>query len=326
MRAQNYRAAGPYANSADVRGVPESVAMKNTQQSRPLGRPQALAALLPLMFVGLVGCAQETIAHQQVEREANRILVLLRQSNIEAQKLKDPEARELVFDVMVSQADAAAALSVLEAHDLPHTERVDTATMFQESSMIPTTEQERAKRVVGVEGDIVNALRKVPRVISVEAAVSIPPEDPLRDVTEERPKPKASVIVVYQADDTGTPPMSPEEVQQFVQAKLPELRTVGVNVLLLPAKEGTPMAAPGVNGSGSIAPVIDPTKGCVEKERVIGIEVCKGDRRKVINLVIIAGIVAALLAALAVVAVLRAMSYRKDLTRLTAQFQARGGK
>jgi type III secretion system YscJ/HrcJ family lipoprotein len=278
-----------------------------------------------LLLALLAGCAQETIAHQQEEREANTILVLLRQGGMEPTKLKDEESRELRFNIMVPQDQAASALSLLEAHDLPKTPRPDTAAMFQESGMIPTTEQERAKRIVGVEGDIVNALRKVPRVVSVEAAVSIPPDDPLRDPTEERPKPKASVIMVYRADDSGTPPMSAEDVQKFVQAKLPELKTVGVNVLLLPSKEG--MSEGGGAGNGSaMAPIIDPAKGCVEKERVIGIEVCAGNRRKVINLVVIAGIVAGLLAALAVVAVLRAMSYRKDLTRLTAQFQSRGGK
>lgn len=288
-------------------------------------RRAAAAGSVLLLSLLAAGCAQETIAHQQEEREANRILVLLRQGGMEPAKLKDEESRELRFNIMVPQDQAATALALLEAHDLPKTPRPDTAAMFQEGGMIPTTEQERAKRIVGVEGDIVNSLRKVPRVVSVEAAVSIPPDDPLRDPTEERPKPKASVIVVYQPDDSGTPPISAEDVQKFVQAKLPELKTLGVNVLLLPSKEGMAEAGRNGNGGGG-APIIDPAKGCVEKERVIGIEVCSGNRRKVINLVVIAGIVAGLLAALAVVAVLRAMSYRKDLTRLTAQFQSRGGK
>lgn len=324
MRAENYRPAGPYANSAGVRAIGKSVESTRARVPSPADLKTPLRVLLPFMLAGLVGCAQETIAHQQPEREANRILVLLRQAGIDSNKMKDEEARELVFNVLVAQDDASRALGVLEAHDLPKTDRVDTATMFQESSMIPTTEQERAKRVVGVEGDIVNALRKVPRVISVEAAVSIPVEDPLRDVTEERPKPKASVIIVYRADDTGTSPMTPKEVQQFVQAKLPELRMEGVSVSLKPSRESEGGGGGGPSGGGTVAPVIDPSKGCVNKERVIGIDVCKGDRRKVINLVIIAGIVAGLLAALSVIAVLRAMSYRKDLTRLTAQFQARG--
>lgn len=283
--------------------------------------------LVPCLMVLVAGCAQETIAHQQIEREANRMLVLLTKAGIAAEKFKDEDARELVFNIMVPKEDASSALSILEANDLPKTDRIDTAAMFQDSGLIPTTEQERAKRVVGVEGDIVNALRKVPRVISVEAAVSIPPDDPLRDVTEERAKPKASVIVIYQADASGSPPMGPTEVQKFVQAKLPELRSASVNVLLIPSKDGRGGggASDGAVGATPSA-MVDPSRGCVDKERVIGIDVCKGNKGKVLRLVIVAGIVAIVLALLVVLAVLRAMGYRKDLTRLTAQFQARSGK
>ncbi len=313
--SENFRSVGPYANPCGVHGTAQR------RESSRLGR-----IAVPCLMVFVAGCAQETIAHQQVEREANRMLVLLMKSGVEAEKLKDEDARDLVFNILVPKEDAGNALAILEAADLPKTDRIDTAAMFEDSGLIPTTEQERAKRVVGVEGDIVNALRKVPRVISVEAAVSIPAEDPLRDVTEERPKPKASVIIIYKADSTGTPPMGPAEVQKFVQAKLPELRSASVNVLLIPSKKLGGGGGGGEAGATGIAPIVDPSRGCVDKERVIGIDVCKGNKSKVLRLVIVAGIVAIVLALLVVLAVLRAMGYRKDLTRLTAQFQARSGK
>ena len=168
-----------------------------------------------------------------------------------------------------------------------------------------------------------NALRKVPRVIDVQAAVSIPEDNPLRDVNEARPRPKASVIVIYDPDESDAPPMKSNEFQQFVQAKLPELRSSEVSVQLV----RSPSAIKRANGAAAaggdpsvLGQVFDSTRAC-EKESVIGIVVCKGNRKKVINIVLGAVIVAGLLAGLAVVAVLRAMRYRKDLTRLTAQFQ-----
>ena len=273
-------------------------------------------------LVLLSGCAQETVAHQQMERSANKILVILKNEGLDPAKVKDDESRELRFNVLVPQDQVASALAVLEKHNLPETPRPDTAQMFQSGGMIPTTEQERAKRVVGVEGDIVNALRKVPRVVDVQAAVSIPEDNPLRDVNEARPRPKAAVIVVYDPDDNGAPPMSSTEFQQFVQAKLPELRSSEVSVQLV-RNPGAVTRAAGSNGNGGVGVLeggFDPTRAC-EKENVIGIVVCKGNRKKVINIVLVAVIVAGLLAGLAVVAVLRAMRYRKDLTRLTAQFQ-----
>ena len=293
-------------------------------------RTSVVLRLRILLFVPAVllfaGCAQEIIAHQQEERDANHILVLLRKAGLDPRKEQDPASRELRFNILVSPNDAGEALSVLEGHNLPKTARPDTALMFSEGGMIPTTQQEQAKRVVGVEGDIVNALRQLPRVISAEAAVSIPEADPLRDINEESPKPKASVIVVYRPDESNAPPLTPEDVQKFVQAKLPELRSVGVNVLLIPSTHDDHGGMGNGGNHGMGGPAIDPGRGCVEKERVLSIDVCRGNRQKIIKLVLIAGIVAALLAALSVVAVLRAMRYRKDLTRLTAQFQKHGAK
>lgn len=279
--------------------------------------------MAPLLLFS-AGCAQEIVAHQQVERDANHMLVLLQRAGIEPMKERDTSSRDLRFNILVPPSDATTALVVLERNNLPKTPRPDTAAMFSEGGMIPTTEQERAKRVVGIEGDIVNALRDLPQVVDVDAAVSIPEVDPLRDINEEAPKPKASVIIVWRPGKSSTPPFEASDVQKFVQAKLPELRLASVNVLLLPASDDHFGASGARNGSSG--PPIDPSRGCLEKERVLSIDVCQGSRQKIFQVVLLAGIFAAILAALCVVAVLRAMRYRKDLTRLTAQFQKHGAK
>lgn len=297
-----------------------------SRAQRPTGRGTGFVARnLAFALLLLAGCAEETIAHQQLERQANRILVLLRSSGIEAKKVRDEGSRDLRFNVTVAGGDSAPALVVLERYNLPEKSRTGTAESFGSGGMIPTAEQERAKRIVGVEGDIVNALRHIPRVVSVEAAVSIPEDDPLRSETEERPRPKASVMLVYLRDSSGTPPVSVEEVQRHVQAKLPELKSTEVNVLLLPSEDGGGGGSltgvePGEDG-GVAAPVIDPAIGCMERERVLGIDVCKGERTKIFNWMIGAITMSGIMAGLAVVAVLRALRYRRDLTRLTAQFQ-----
>ncbi len=276
-----------------------------------------MRSLTPILLLLASACAQETIAHQQEERQANRILVLLQRSGLEARKMKDESSRDLRFNISVPGSELSAALEVLERHNLPERPRAGTREIFEGGGMIPTGEQERAKRVVGVEGDIVNALRQIPRVVSVEAAVSIPEDDPLRDETVERPRPKASVILVYMRDGSGAPPASREEIQRHVQAKLPEIRAAEVDVLLMAAGGADAGPEPDV----SRPPVIDPAVGCAEKERVLGIEVCAGERKKLLNWIIGAVMMSGVMAGLAVVAVLRALRYRRDLTRLTAQFQ-----
>lgn len=66
---------------------------------------------------------------------------------------------------------------------------------------------------------------------------------------------------------------------------------------------------------------IDPAKGCLQWEEVIGIVVCEGNKKKVFQLIIISVVVVGVLAVLMVFSILRAMRYRKDLIRFMAQFK-----
>jgi len=266
-------------------------------------------------------CAQETVAHQQSERQANRILVLLAAAGVEgAEKVRDLESRDLAFNIVVPKEAGGSSLQVLEEYNLPETKRDGTSEMFKEGGMIPTNTQERAKREVGVAGDIVNSLRKVPRVVDASALVSIPEDNPLRDVNEAKPKPKASVLISYLPDADNRPPMGVDDVQKFVQASLPELKSAEVSVQMIPAKIGGAVgaSAPLAGADPTGAPVSAMVNGC-EKARVMGIDVCAEHRKKLINGIIVMIALAGALSGMAVVAVFRALRYRRDLTRLTAQ-------
>ena len=276
------------------------------------------------LLVGAIcsGCAKETIAHLQEERAANRIKVLLMEQGIDAEKLRDEKSRELRFNVTVKETDAASALSILEKHNLPVTSAKGTAAIFQEGGIIPTNTQERAKREAGVEGDIENKLRGIPRVIYVAADVSIPEDNPLRDVNEAKPRPKAAVILGFQPDGDNRPPITSEDIQRYVQAALPELKSAEVSVLMTPWKPTDRIgglnasAAAGENGEVAAVPM---GQDACKKVKVMGIDVCTGAKKNLITGIIIAIATAGLLSGMAVIAVLRAMRYRKDLTRLTAQ-------
>lgn len=263
-------------------------------------------------------CAQESIAHQQTERDANLIVRILLDNGIEATKLKDEESRELAFNILVPEPEKHRALSILHEHNLPKEMATETKDLL-EGGMIPTPEQQLMKRTVALRGDIINALRDLPRVVDVKVVASIPRENPLRDPNEEPPRPKVSVIIVYQPDDAGAPPLTQEDVQRFAFAAVPEIKSAEVSVMLTP---NTPAATNGKSGNGSGKSMAPPNpRTFCKKESVIGMTVCEGNKKKVVNLLLGAIIVAGVLAGMAVIAVLRAMRYRKDLTRLTAQFQ-----
>lgn len=273
--------------------------------------------VLPLLLVVGAGCAKDTIAHEQTEVDANLILVLLnREGGIDADKVQDEKSREMRFNVLVAKSQSNQSLAILHKYNLPKTMAADSEAMFRDGGMIPTPEQQRAKREVGIRGDIINSLRSVPRVVEVKAVVTLPEDNPLRDVNEAKPKPKASVILIYLEDADGKPPLTVEDVQRYVQASLPELKSGEVSVNMFPAESAGAKAV-----GGSNVPLIDPMKGCMEKDLIIGIEVCAGSKKRVLNLMFGTAAVAVMLSGFVIFAVLRAMRYRKDLTRLTAQFQ-----
>jgi type III secretory pathway lipoprotein EscJ len=163
-----------------------------------------------------------------------------------------------------------------------------------------------------VSGDIINGLRRIEGVVEVSALVSIPQDNPLRDVNEAKPRPKASVIVTYLPSRDNAPPVNVANIQSFVQAALPELKSTEVSVQMIPVSGANASSAAGGGAAGAVV------NGC-ENQKVIGIDVCSHHRNKLINAMFVVVTMAALLAGLVILSVLRALRYRKDLTRLTAQ-------
>ncbi|MCC7384468.1 MAG: hypothetical protein IT384_21655 [Deltaproteobacteria bacterium] len=277
--------------------------------------PRAPIASFALVLLITAGCAKETIAHKQLEADAIEILTLLAREGVDAEKIRDPESRDLAFNITVAKEEQARAYEVLKSHNLPKTEHKGTVALFESDGMIPTSEQQLAKRQAGVEGDISNRLRRVPRVIDVAVEVSIPEDNPLRDVNEVKPRPKAAVILTYIPDAKGLPPLSVESVQNFVQAGLEELKPNEVSVNMIPAVEAAATTGNGATAGGT-APL---SANACEKTSMIGIDVCADHKKRMLNMLVIVLVSGAVLASSVVFSVLRAMKYRRDLTRLTAQ-------
>lgn len=200
------------------------------------------------------------------------MLVVLRAAGIVASKRRDESSRELRFDVLVPARDASRALAVLEAQNLPRVDAPASVDLVDASGMIPTDREARMKQAVGLEGDVVNALRQVPGVLEVRAAISVAASDPLSDPAA-RPRPKASVLVIYRPTPEQEPPLAEREVQRFVQAKLPELSSSDVDVLLLPA--------PDVAEAVGLAPTREDTEDC-HPRRVLTVDVCARSRSRLL--------------------------------------------
>jgi len=260
----------------------------------------------------LTGCAEDALVHQLDEREANAILVVLESRGIPARKLME-EGRVVTWQVLVPARYSDEARKILVDFELPKPKSTRLFEVFKESGMIPTQSEEKAKMLVGIQGEIEEKLKLIPGVVGVHAQVVIPDKEAIRDVNEVKPQPMASVILVYKLLD-GKLPFKPTDVQQAVASSVEGLTPDRVTVLsyehqplsrLLEASRG-PQAAAGA---------------AVPTREILGIKLVY-DRHNITRFTIVMiglGVLVALLLVFTIVFAAGRVSTRRQLRKALAE-------
>ncbi|MBI4819116.1 MAG: hypothetical protein HY791_22785 [Deltaproteobacteria bacterium] len=252
------------------------------------------------MFVFLLSsaCTTEPLVEGLDQHDTLEILELLITSGIDAEKRgSSGSARQQAFDVHVPRADRERAYQTLVSHHLPRARRKDLADLSGQS-IVPSATAELSKQKAGIEGSLTNELRRLPGVLDAIVQVSIPPPEVLPDETRPIPRPSATVVLIFRPTKSGEPVVPTEAVRGLVRASLPSLRASDVEVFLVPNPEVTPAEA--------------------RLSRFLGLEVPEASRARLQTMLVLATVFSALVAGLAVLAALRALRYREELTRVTA--------
>ena len=291
---------------------------------------------LGLVVLAASACGENEIVHQLDEREANTILVVLDSKDISARKEKE-EGRVITYKIVVSSKYASAARRILVDFDLPKSKSNRLADVFAESGMIPTQSEEKAKMLVGIQGEVEEKIRLIPGVLDVHAQVVIPAKDAVHDIKEDKPRPMASVVIVYQPID-GKIPYVAEDVKKAVAASVESMRADDVTILSYPNKPMSEMIAEAENlaavGAGkasdgqahSVGRLGPPTK------KFVGVQIVdtRVNRTKFMTLLSVMGGMALFLLILAVVFLLGRIGLKKQLRKALAENtsykKARGGE
>lgn len=216
-------------------------------QFRPLaiGKRSSLLVFLGLTLGVLVtGCSTETVVHGVNEREANRIIEVLSENDITATKITNATGREVVYDLAVSGSQRIEAIKVLNEHELPRRHDHGYSEIFAGGGLIPTSSEEKAKRLAALEGEIERQLKLIDGVLDVEVQVVSPDESALRTTKEQEPATTASVTLKYWARADGLPPLSASDVQRLVAAGVEKLMPEQVVVVMRPVELGAPESKP----------------------------------------------------------------------------------
>lgn len=184
---------------------------------------------LILLFAALVftGCSRKPVATVTSEAEAIQIVTTLRDYDIQSDKEAIGDEKNRQYQIFLEEGffgggDNQSAYQVLRQHCLPRQE----PPPVQDTSMIGSTEVERAKIQRQSKISIINMLQKLPGVTCVDVTF-VPPQDQLASIT---PYPAtASVNVVYKNQDF---PYKPEDIKSLVATSVPGLKPELVTAVL----------------------------------------------------------------------------------------------
>jgi len=184
--------------------------------------------LLVLMFWLLMAGCDSVLYENLTQREANKIVSALRQSNIHADR---NEIENDLFSVTVAEADFADAITILEQHGLPH-ERLDSmADVFNADGLISTPLQERARLAYALSQELTRSLTGIDGITDARVHLTLSRERPL---TDERIPATASVLLNHAADfniDEIIP-----DVKLLVAKGVPDLSYRKVSVVTVPQR------------------------------------------------------------------------------------------
>ena len=203
--------------------------------------PSLLFALASLAS----GCSVP-VASSLEEADANRVVLALDQSGVDAAKELDPSA-EGRFRVIVARDDVGRALATLREEELPRAKIRGVLDAVDRGQLVPSQAAEQAQLVAGLAGELEKTLANVDGVLAARVHLNLPPREPLRD----GPPAKASASVLVEHRGT-TPPLAPESIQRLVAGGAPSVSAADVAVVFVPR---TTRAAAGRTDLAHVGPI-----------------------------------------------------------------------
>ncbi len=186
-----------------------------------------------LIAWALSGLACKTrVQHGLVEREANRMVAVLRQSGVEAQKVKE-KGRGAKFSVEVPRGQVTHAIGVLLQHDLPRRKKPGFAEVFGKPSLVPTATEQRARFLHALSGELARTLESADGVLEARVHLVLPERHPLALRDQVLAKPRAAVLLRVRS---GKAPITVQEVRRLVAGSVQELDPAQVAVVIRRAR------------------------------------------------------------------------------------------
>lgn len=222
-----------------------------------------------VILLAFVSCSGIALYQNLSEEDVNEMLVLLSGNGIKANKKKEVRQNETFYSVVVGDKDLSRARELLMQHNLPRRRELGLTGVYKEKGLIPTPDEQKARYLLALKGEIINSLERIPDVVDADVVLNIPTKDEFASVEERaKQRPTASVIIKLKPSETGEPSLTEAKAQEFIANAVEGMSPREVTVVLsyIPAsgqtiRPGQVMTLPPkgaeTSQSQAVAPVMD---------------------------------------------------------------------
>lgn len=279
-----------------------------------------LALILAMVFI-FSSCGRIELYQNLTEEEANEILVLLSENSIKAEKKKETVQNEVSYAIAVSEKDMTQARSLLLSHNLPRRRELGLTGVYKDKGLIPTPDEQKARFLLALKGEIINSLEKIPQVVDADVVLNIPTKDEFANADRQKEqRPTASIVVKAKPMPNGDAPITEAKVQQFVANAVEGLNPRDVSVVIsFLTPEGRMAKSDDVRSLPSSSTDFSGKQPVAEKpavalnEDIIGLKLDAASKNKLKIYLLIFFVVLILLSAALILSIVQASRSRRKL-------------
>jgi len=189
-------------------------------------------ACAPLFCALAVACTAE-VASNLDESQAGDVVVALDGAGIGARRERQEGSRSAVrYRVLVPRGELPASLAVLHAQGLPREPEPGWSTLFEESSLVPSVGEERARQSVALGNELARSIEEMQGVSRARVHLALVATDQ-RPLDAEVPSARASVVVTLSRDAEGD--VQEDAIRTLVSGAVVGLDADAVVVVVSPA-------------------------------------------------------------------------------------------
>jgi type III secretion protein J len=182
-----------------------------------MAKPLLLLTILPVLLFTGCGMLSNHLHGGLSEQEAQEMVIVLKENGLDASaehEVGEKKEGGGTWAVKVRGGDQNLVLAwrVLRENGLPKEKSKGLGDVFAGGGMIPTAAEEKARLLVGIQGEIARTLKSVNGVADARVHIVLPENSPLIDRSQWSPT-TASVLMRYQA---AQPPLTEPEVKALV--------------------------------------------------------------------------------------------------------------